>query len=95
MTTQIPPTKLLVVVLRGDCHQGLLQKLLDAEFHVTEFSSTGGFLRRNSTTLVIGVAQERVEDALRIIRTQCPTPSDSDEHAATIFVLKARQFVAL
>ncbi len=95
MTTHTPPNKLVLVILRRDRHNDLLQKLLDADFHVTEFSSTGGFLRRHSTTLLIGVTEDRVADALALVRANCPTPPDADEHVATIFVLKARQFVAV
>jgi uncharacterized protein YaaQ len=94
-STQATPTRLLLVILKGADRDTLLHRLLDAEFRVTEFASVGGFLRRKSTTLVIGVAKGRVEEALAIIRETCPTPPDADEHRATIFVLNTRQFIAV
>ncbi|MBN1963288.1 MAG: cyclic-di-AMP receptor [Anaerolineae bacterium] len=86
-------TKLIIIILRGGGCDRLIHLLHDAQYAVTEFSSMGGFLRRGSTTLVLGVAPDRVEAALELIRTTCPTPPDADEHNATIFVLDAGQFV--
>lgn len=88
-------TKLLLVILRGSSCDKLLSRLLDAHFAVTTFSSVGGFFRRQSTTLLIGVPAEQVEQALSIIRVTCPTPPGADEHHATIFVIGAGEFVQI
>lgn len=97
MTTNPPvtPTKLLLVILKGADRDTLLHRLLDAQFRVTEFASVGGFFRRKSTTLMIGVAEGRVEEALAIIRETCPTPPNADEHRATVFVMSTNQFLAV
>lgn len=87
--------KLLLVILRGGSCDKLLSRLLDAHFAVTTFSSMGGFFRRQSTTLLIGVPNEHVEAALTLIRTTCPTARGADEHQATIFVLDAGRFVQI
>jgi uncharacterized protein YaaQ len=60
------------------------QLLVEAHFRVTEFSSTGGFLRRGSTTLIIGVPATRLEEALSIVRGECATPAPAEEHTATV-----------
>ncbi len=88
-------TKLIFVILRGADRDVLIQYLNDAGYRVTEFSSMGGFLRRKSTTLLIGVPADQVEPALAIIRQQCPTPPGADEHRATIFVMNAAQNLAV
>lgn len=85
--------KLILVILRGGSCDKLIHQLLDADFRVTEFSSHGTFLRRKHMTMLIGVRDERVEEALQYIRDACPTPPDADEHNATIFVLNAEQLV--
>jgi uncharacterized protein YaaQ len=97
MTPNTPPTamKLILVILKGADRDALLHPLLDAQFRVTEFASIGGFFRRHSTTLVIGVDETRVEEAVKIIRETCPTPPDADEHRATVFVLNTRQFLVV
>lgn len=87
--------KLIIVVVRSGDHDALLRHLLDAGFRVTEFSSLGGFLRRKSATLLVGVPAEQLGDALSLIRQTCPTPPGADEHRATIFVLNAGQLVAI
>lgn len=88
-------TKLILVVLRGGDREKLIHRLLDAGYRVTEFSSMGGFLRRKSTTLLIGVPPEQTEHALTLIREMCPSPPDADEHSATLFVLHAGQFISI
>jgi uncharacterized protein YaaQ len=88
-------TKLLLAVIRGDQRSGLVRHLNDAGFHVTEFSSTGGFFRRNNVTLMIGAPEDDIPNALDIIRNACATPEGADEHLATIFVLNAGQFIPL
>ncbi|MBN2303603.1 MAG: cyclic-di-AMP receptor [Anaerolineae bacterium] len=90
-----PATKLVLVVMHGTGCDVLTNQLIDAGHRVTTFSSIGGFFRRKQTTLLIGVDANRVESALDIVRAACPTPPGSDEHYATIFVLKAGQFLPL
>lgn len=88
-------TKLILTVVRDDIREDLLTALLDDGFRVTEFASTGGFLRRGNHTFMIGAESEQVEQVLDIIRQTCPTPSDADEHNATVFVLDAAQSLHL
>ncbi|HVO71503.1 MAG TPA: cyclic-di-AMP receptor [Aggregatilineaceae bacterium] len=88
-------TKLILVVLRGGDREKLIRCLLDAGFRVTDFSSMGGFLRRKNTTLMIGVPSDQINHALALIRETCPTPRDADEHSATIFVIRAGQFISI
>lgn len=86
-------TKVILVIAKGDCADRLIHELLDAQFRVTEFASMGGFLRQKSTTLIIGVRPERIEQALALIRTVCASEPERAEHNATIFVLEAEQFI--
>lgn len=87
-------TKLIIVVVHKN-HDELLRRLLDAGFRVTQFSSLGGFLRRRSATLLVGVEERRLDEALAIIRQTCPTPPGADEHSATLFVLNAGRLVTI
>jgi uncharacterized protein YaaQ len=90
-----PVSKLILVIVRGGDRDTLLQALLEAQYRVTEIASMGGFFHRQSTTLLIGAADGQVEQALTLIREQCPTPPNADEHRATIFVLKAASFITI
>ncbi|WP_119072861.1 cyclic-di-AMP receptor [Aggregatilinea lenta] len=85
-------TKLILAILRGDSEERVRPRLLDAGLRVTELSSTGGFLRKGSTTVLIGVEEDQIEAALNIFRETIPTPEGEADHNATIFVLNADQF---
>lgn len=86
-------TKLiLAIIFNPDAVDPLSQALLAKEFSVTKISSTGGFLRRQNTTFVIGVEEARLPDAMSIIREVCGPYSRPEGHAATVFVLDVADF---
>ncbi len=84
--------KLVVVVINNNRdRQKVCDALIQQEFRFTEIGSTGGFLRRGNTTLLIGVPDEQVETVLALIREICQTrervvnaapPTVSDTEAA-------------
>lgn len=87
--------KLLLAIVTAEAVDPLTHTLVDNGFYVTQISSMGGFLRRGSATLVIGVEEARVEDALVVFRQVCEPLSHTDAHPATIFVLSASQFLQI
>ena len=86
--------RLLIVVLQGTDGDQLVARLTELGGRVTTVSSTGGFLRRRSVTLLAGLPADAVEAALTTIRELCATPPDAALHTATVFVLRAEQFAA-
>lgn len=38
---------------------------------VTKLNSTGGFLRKGNSTLMIGIPEEKVNDVIRIFKEEC------------------------
>lgn len=86
-------TKLILAILRPDIAGTIMNQLIEAGFRVTEFSSMGAFFRRTSTTLVIGAPSGKLDRAMTIIRSHCPSAPDQEEHSATIFVIDAGQFI--
>lgn len=85
--------KLILAIVGADAVDPVSRALVDQKYSVTQISSVGGFLRRGSTTLVIGVTEAQVEDALAVLRRVCGPMSAPDAHSATIFVLDAAQFI--
>lgn len=85
--------KLIISIIRDVDNEPVSHALTAANFRVTFIASTGGFLRRGNTTLLIGLEDEQVETALQIIRTNCSPATESDARRATIFVVKVDQFV--
>lgn len=81
--------KLILAIVSADAVEPVSRGLVERGFQVTHISSVGGFLRRGSTTLVVGVDEAQVEDALRIMREACAALSKAESHAATVFVLSA------
>lgn len=87
--------KLIIAILRDEDNDPVSHALTSAEFRVTYIASTGGFLRRGYTTLLIGTEDERVENALGIIRETCAPASDPDTKRGTIFVVKVDDYQQL
>ncbi len=60
--------KLILAVLPEKAATLASDRLVAQGYRVTRLASTGGFLRRGNTTLLIGVEDEHVETALRLLR---------------------------
>ena len=87
--------KLILAIMSADAVDPISSALVERKYSVTQISSVGGFLRRGSATLVIGVDEANVADVLATIRSTCAPLSKPDTHAATIFVLDAKQFIQI
>jgi uncharacterized protein YaaQ len=83
---------ILAIIFNNDAVEPLSDALLTQNYSVTKISSVGGFLRRQNTTFVIGVEEERLPGAMAIIREVCSPYSLPEGHAATIFVLDVTEF---
>lgn len=84
--------RLIIAILRDADGEDVLQALLETDFRVTRIASTGGFLRRGNSTLLIGVEKERVETAIQLVREHSAPAIDPGLKRATVFVLKVDQF---
>jgi len=63
--------KMITVIIHDEDSKELLRKLNENEYGATKLASTGGFLRSGNTTLLIGVAEEQVDDVLKMIKETC------------------------
>jgi uncharacterized protein YaaQ len=84
--------KMIISILRDMDSDPVSHALTSASYRVTVIASTGGFLRRGNTTLLIGTEDEKVEAALDLIRKNCAPASEPGQKRATIFVLKVDQY---
>lgn len=84
--------KMVIAIVRDADNDTILQALLDADYRVTKIASSGGFLRRGNTTLMIGVDEEQVEVVIQIIRDRCAPTLDLAVKHATVFVLDVDRF---
>lgn len=60
--------KLVIAVLEEDHAGAILGRLHEKGFGATRLASTGGFLRRGNTTVLVGVEDDRVEEVLAVLR---------------------------
>lgn len=79
--------KMMIVILNDQDVDDVITRLVEKDFRVTRVASTGGFLRRGNTTLLLGVQDDRVDDAAVIIRSNCEEQLDTDGCRAMVFVL--------
>ena len=63
--------KLVIAVVQGDDAEPTVAALNAAGITSTRISSSGGFLRQGNVTLLIGLEEARVPEALAIIRENC------------------------
>jgi len=87
--------RLVIAILRDADGEEVLKALLDANFRVTQIASTGGFFRRGTATLLIGVEKGKVETAVQLIREHSAPAIDPGLKRATVFVLKVDQFAQI
>lgn len=84
--------KMIIAILRDEDSEAVSQALLNANLRVTRIASTGGFFRRGSTTLMVGLEDEMVDQAIDIIREKCDTSIDPGLKRATLFVINVARF---
>ncbi|MGE3797565.1 MAG: cyclic-di-AMP receptor [Thermomicrobiales bacterium] len=92
--------KLIIAVVQNDDADSVVDALLENDFRTTRLASTGGFLRRGNTTLLIGAFEDQIDTVLNLIRqharqgAQAPedTPGLTPQAAATVFVLDLEEY---
>ena len=87
--------KLIITVLKDMDNEPVSQALVGAGYRVTRIASTGGFFRRGSTTLMIGVDDQNLEDAIGLIKKATTPLREPSDISTTIFVLKVDQFIQI
>jgi uncharacterized protein YaaQ len=93
--------KLIIAVVQNEDADAVVDALLEEEFRATRLASTGGFLRRGNTTLMIGADEAQVDTVLDLIRQharaagEAPAAGQSQPAAATVFVLDLEEYQRL
>lgn len=63
--------KMILAVIQDQDAGPTLNALREREFGVTRIASTGSFWRQGNVTLLIGVSEQRVGEAIALLREQC------------------------
>jgi uncharacterized protein YaaQ len=69
----------------------MVSRLVAQGYRVTRIASSGGFLRKGSVTLVIGVEAERVQSVIDLLKEVGGT-AEPGQHRVTLFVVNALRF---
>ncbi|MCM8746636.1 cyclic-di-AMP receptor [Thermomicrobium sp. CFH 73360] len=94
--------KLIIAVVQNEDADAILEGLLERQFRATRLASTGGFLRRGNTTLLIGVEDADVDAVMEVIRAHARTRARQESPAgqvqsaaATVFVIPLEDYQRL
>lgn len=84
--------KLMIIVVNDVESDPLLKSMLDEGYRVTRIASSGGFLRRNSSTLLMGVESTKVARAIQLAKERFAPSLNPGLKRVSIFVLKVDKF---
>ncbi|HVN55433.1 MAG TPA: cyclic-di-AMP receptor [Anaerolineaceae bacterium] len=84
--------KLMIIIVRNEDDEAVIRELVQKDFRVTRMASTGGFLRRGNSTLLVGVEDDQVDPVTAILRRTCCSPEEG-QHRATVFVVNMREYI--
>ncbi|HNK63361.1 MAG TPA: cyclic-di-AMP receptor [Anaerolineales bacterium] len=82
--------KMIIVIIKDQDADILTQAFTAASFRVTRVASTGGFLRSGVVTMLLGVEDDQIDDAIETVRKALP--SKGDQKRATLFVVPVSHF---
>lgn len=63
--------KLVIAIVRDDYAEVLANALTERGFRHTKLASTGGFLRKGNTTLLVGVEDGETDDVIAVKNEVC------------------------
>ncbi len=63
--------KLIISIVQDEDAGRLVSALMNEGFGVTKLATTGGFLRAGNTTLLVGVSDDKMQEAMNVIEKVC------------------------
>lgn len=87
--------KMIVAILPDSDNDAVSAALLNAGLRVTTIASTGGILSSGTSTLMVGVQDDQVEPALRLVKDNCAPAPEPGLKRGSLFVLNVARFEQL
>ena len=63
--------KLIIAIIQDEDASRLINGLMTEGYRVTKLATTGGFLRSGNTTLLVGVEDDKLDNAMSVIEKVC------------------------
>ena len=63
--------KLIMAIVSSDDSRDVVDRLTKSGFRATVISTTGGFLREGNSTIFLGTEDQKVPQAIEILRQAC------------------------
>lgn len=86
--------KLIIAIVQDEDSSKLLSKLMQNGFGVTKLATTGGFLKAGNTTLLLGVEEDRVDEAIRIVENVCKSRKQMTSTTSSVSGLSHGEFAS-
>ena len=85
--------KLMIAIVNDADYDKIAHRLTEEQYRVTCIASTGGLFHRGSTTLLIGLEEEKIDQAVQIIKEHSTGTDGPGTHKAAIFVLNIKEYI--
>lgn len=82
--------KMIIAIVKDNDADTLTRAFTAANFRVTRIASTGGFMRSGVVSMLLGVEDGQVDEAIQVVRAALP--SVADKKRATLFVVPVQRF---
>ena len=86
--------KLIIAIVQDEDSSKLLSRLMQSGFGVTKLATTGGFLKAGNTTLLLGVEEDRVAEAIGIVENVCKSRKQMTAATTTVSGLTHGEFTS-
>ena len=83
--------KLIITIIPDSDCDSVSLALTERKFRVTQIASTGGFLRKGNATLLVGVEDEHLDEAVGLIKQI--VEKSSNKWKGVLFVIKVDKFI--
>lgn len=84
--------KMVLAILEDSDANAVMKTLHDAGYPMTVIDSTGGLMRRGTSTLVAGVIDTQVDNVINLINQECSPCVNPIKKRATIMVFNVDRF---
>jgi uncharacterized protein YaaQ len=84
--------KMVMATLADTETSSVIRALHDAGYPLTLIDTTGGFLRRGTSTIIAGVEASQVEDVIELINNECAPSVNPFKKRVTVMVIDVEHF---